>query len=1182
MLADYSRERSFTIGARSVGRTEFGASQVAPPSTRALGDDGTCALAAVAGIVGREAETWSVWDGRDGRDLEGWFCGSPVWPGGPETVELRRRYAEIEATYEGIITLEANGRGLESIDDYFTKSHVLGEGGFGTVWQAMLGATPTKRAVKALPALRMGQGYALKRVRLPLRDAEIEMISKSLLGVSTGRMLQFLKVIASPEATEEHVTRNLLRILDAWNSETCGGGCGSLNSKMFFGYLLWTPSPRRDVSRGPTLRDWLVQLENKPLPETLASELAKQMFHGGKFWYTKPDLWPIEIMSGLPKTCPSKDFAGGIRPMLKAVHFLHRSAGALHRDVKPQNFGFARPVVQELGLGGRFLGGLGRENKSERGVVLILGLTDQPPTLQLFDMGMVHVLPEPVVEASVPGSVSAELSGGSEEGLKDWLARELYALGMGGTMHWIPPVFGLPGDLGRAQRRGLGGSTVGAEPNMEGRVAVWDAIRTGAVASSNANVSKEAMYILGQLLEKESLCSQLFEPFTTLEPLLRATSSEALQCEWLNRSRASSDLRTPTPGARKTVAKAVQQRKVQLPVETERWEERRHLEFRSTFINRLLGTSVQATVSDHTGLGGERLVTRWFEALQGSLPSLVVFHIKALVAIPCCIFSGCSVLQHSTFLLVLTMWALLTASALTAALAACEDGNCDVSNLLQKHRHQSMGAESKAKAATSVALEASSWAILEVCRGMPPTAYRLPITQNEELTEYQVEGSWDWWSEGDIYAHVEVNPSSLGHPSRMVQVEPLLVFLAPGLAELTVKMKFAYKSEVRYDQNKGDLDMQIYLPTDVGTIKVSLYDHHEVLSHDLVGTSTFNPATDCGAEDVCSFTLKFRSTETVVEEVARLQGRWIRGGALRAHAEECNKRGTFVHFEEETREKSTYKLYSVKAEGIENELFYARNGSVFPASLHGVHWMDQRGTSLRKRGKYEEEPDYKQVCALSAEEVFMHFGEAAWNPKTKCATGVRQYGGSPLSGHWSWLDEGGVTSTQWANGNGWNMKYDFCFRDEEMTFIDVMIRISLSRILSDTLGLPSLFPPHVEVTLPTWLNGVSMKKTKFGWDRLTTIGPSWLRTLIRTTFDSGIIQSVFGMGVGTPDWPFLSGGMECHYPLLQIVDGHGQRGKYYQDYLEYINNGTSCTTPTFDCQVNQAPGTVVIGRLEPF
>ncbi|CAK9006747.1 Calcium-dependent protein kinase 25 [Durusdinium trenchii] len=287
MLADYSRERSFTIGGTTIN-----------PST------------------------WRRWHLRIGGCCR-WFCGSPVWPGGPETVELRRRYAEIEATYEGIITLEANGRG---IDDYFTKSHVLGEGGFGTVWQA----TPTKRAVKALPALRMGQGYALKRVRLPLRDAEIEMISKSLLGVSTGRMLQFLKVIASPEATEEHVTRNLLRILE----------------------IPHTMHIAMELLEGPTLRDWLVQLENKPLPETLASELAKQM--------------------------------------LKAVHFLHRSAGALHRDVKPQNFGFARPVVQ-----------------------------DQPPTLQLFDMGMVHVLPEPVVEAS---------------------ARELYALGMGGTMHWIPPV----------------------------------------------------------------------------------------------------------------------------------------------------------------------------------------------------------------------------------------------------------------------------------------------------------------------------------------------------------------------------------------------------------------------------------------------------------------------------------------------------------------------------------------------------------------------------------------------------------------------------------------------------------------------------------------------------------------------------------------------------------------------
>ena len=42
------------------------------------------------------------------------------------------------------------------------------------------------------------------------------------------------------------------------------------------------------------------------------------------------------------------------------------------------------------------------------------------------------------------------------------------------------------------------------------------------------------------------------------------------------------------------------------------------------------------------------------------------------------------------------------------------------------------------------------------------------------------------------------------------------------------------------------------------------------------------------------------------------------------------------------------------------------------------------------------------------------------------------------------------------------MKYDFCYRDKEMTFIDVLIRVSVSRVLSDKIGL-GIFPPHVEV-----------------------------------------------------------------------------------------------------------------------
>ena len=63
------------------------------------------------------------------------------------------------------------------------------------------------------------------------------------------------------------------------------------------------------------------------------------------------------------------------------------------------------------------------------------------------------------------------------------------------------------------------------------------------------------------------------------EPLLRATTVEAMQSYWLHE--ATSPGATPTlsgagaagGAARRTVAKAVQLRKVQLPVETERWED---------------------------------------------------------------------------------------------------------------------------------------------------------------------------------------------------------------------------------------------------------------------------------------------------------------------------------------------------------------------------------------------------------------------------------------------------------------------------------------------------------------------------------------------------------------------------------------------------------------------------------
>ncbi|CAJ1355182.1 unnamed protein product [Effrenium voratum] len=217
---------------------------------------------------------------------------------------------------------------------------------------------------------------------------------------------------------------------------------------------------------GPTLRDWMS--ENKNLTETNAAELTRQM--------------------------------------LRAVHFLHRTAGALHRDVKPQNFGFAAPVG------------------------------DQLPMLQLFDMGLVYVLPEPVVEET---------------------AQQLFDLGLGGTLHWIAPETwegrsGAASDLWSVGLilhvlllKVLPFSLQSCKEPQETR----QAIAKGQLAQQGA--SKEGLALAARLLAKD--------------PKERATSTEALDNAWLK----------APPKTKHTVASAASaQKRCQLPEEVERWKDR--------------------------------------------------------------------------------------------------------------------------------------------------------------------------------------------------------------------------------------------------------------------------------------------------------------------------------------------------------------------------------------------------------------------------------------------------------------------------------------------------------------------------------------------------------------------------------------------------------------------------------
>jgi len=431
------------------------------------------------------------------------------------------------------------------------------------------------------------------------------------------------------------------------------------------------------------------------------------------------------------------------------------------------------------------------------------------------------------------------------------------------------------------------------------------------------------------------------------------------------------------------------------------------------------------------------------------------------------------------------------------------------------------------------------------------------------LTEYRVkrEHQGEWWPDiGDIFADDWIGPMGYKHRSKVVP-----------------------------NRLDGDLDLHIYLLANSTEVNISLYDHDDFSEHDFIGSASFvplGPTTGCdeskaSVQGGCPFKWTMtKETQHGQVETATLKGYFAMGDAMYSQRRAANKRGVLVQFEECTREHHVFELARIQNDKIEEELFYAEAGSVFPQSLHGIHWMDQRGRTLAD-GPYPSDPEYRQVCARAAEENLVHFGEAAWDPKTLCATGVRQYSGGPLSGHWSWMDAGDGKSRPWAAGIAWHMKYDFCFRDKSMTYIDVLTRISINKFLETRFGLGEDYLPFdFEFTLPTWINNVGMAKRPWGWDRVTTLGPSWLRRLTAMLYSQDVefIQNFFNALGLVPEIDF-EGTIACHYPVLQVVDGHGKRTDNYAAYLEYLNNQTTCSKASFECPVNRGQGTQLIGRL---
>jgi hypothetical protein len=108
------------------------------------------------------------------------------------------------------------------------------------------------------------------------------------------------------------------------------------------------------------------------------------------------------------------------------------------------------------------------------------------------------------------------------------------------------------------------------------------------------------------------------------------------------------------------------------------------------------------------------------------------------------------------------------------------------------------------------------------------------------------------------------------------------------------------------------------------------------------------------------------------------------GAEMIRRADALNMRGVMILVDDTTLIGSKYELARIPTDNVEEHMAFAKNGSVFPEVAHGIWWMDQRGIHL----PIPSDPDYAQVCDSAADEILVSFGEAGWDPQSRCVTGV--------------------------------------------------------------------------------------------------------------------------------------------------------------------------------------------------
>eukprot|EP00928_Gymnodinium_smaydae_P037008 TRINITY_DN25758_c0_g2_i1.p1 TRINITY_DN25758_c0_g2~~TRINITY_DN25758_c0_g2_i1.p1 ORF type:complete len:471 (+),score=82.88 TRINITY_DN25758_c0_g2_i1:140-1552(+) len=312
-------------------------------------------------------------------------------------------------------------------------------------------AVATNRGVRLVEALEPGRRYAVKYVPKKPVAKSADTNWKSFNSISAARHIEFFRLLNTGRS--DHIVRFFVTFIE-------------MPDKLF---------TVMELLEGPDLMAWLIQ-RACTVPEVPVADITQQM--------------------------------------LSAVHYLHAVIGILHRDVKPENFGFARPVPPREVVDALKLGSAGR------------GSSRLMPTLKMFDFGMVWILDAPVRKEA-----SKDLMELSPVGTRLYIAPECWA-GRCGPQSDVWAV-GLSAYLLLSGMLPFGLLHCGSD---------WEckrALRLSTLlfeADAWEYVSEPAIVFLSGLLEKD--------------PRTRSTTYEALESSWLQfpgLGVAQVAMRTPIP-----------------------------------------------------------------------------------------------------------------------------------------------------------------------------------------------------------------------------------------------------------------------------------------------------------------------------------------------------------------------------------------------------------------------------------------------------------------------------------------------------------------------------------------------------------------------------------------------------------------------------------------------------------